>query len=153
MWCCYAGITDKQLLDRIDESLSTFYGDDRLCENFYIDNEAGRISRSVTYKGDSVREGNAQPFDKIVDSLYFDGRPVKVGNAVLTKSPGDDYLYFLQSVGIGLVKCNCLKGIVVNTVFILKEATVVKCYNSIGCQHANVGTVNVRIRCHHAMTL
>jgi hypothetical protein len=73
----FFGIHDEALLDKIDESLSTYYGDDRLCETYFIDNDAGLITRTVSYKGESVREGKGQPFDQIVHSKYFDKKPVK----------------------------------------------------------------------------
>lgn len=69
------GITDQAFRQRVNESLSQYEGDDRLFENYVIENDT--VTRRVEYKGQVMREGKGQPFDTIVSSLYFDGRPVE----------------------------------------------------------------------------
>jgi len=69
------GILDKDFREYINGSLRQYEGDDRLFENFLIEND--KITRCVEYQGKTVREGKAQPFDQIVDSIYFDGQPIQ----------------------------------------------------------------------------
>jgi len=69
------GVTDQALRKLTNESLSQYEGDDRLFENYHIEN--GLITRRVEYKNIVRREGKAQPFDTPVSSLYFDGKPVE----------------------------------------------------------------------------
>ena len=52
------------------------FGPDRLVEEYHIDNDAGTISRKVTYQNESRNSQNV-PFETWKQGVYFDGRPTK----------------------------------------------------------------------------
>jgi len=69
-------VTDDAFRQFMNDCLSQYEGDDRLFENFHIENDL--ISRRVDYKNKVLREGKAQPFDTLVSSTYFDGSHIEV---------------------------------------------------------------------------
>jgi len=68
---------DKDYRKYVHKALTDF-SDNRVYEEYYIDNDTGMVSRKVVYGDEPRRESSNVKFDTLHTTKYFDGTPVKV---------------------------------------------------------------------------